>query len=80
MACGAGSATLAFGIPGIGEWWPILLVAFLFFGAQKLPGLARAMGSSITQFKKGLKEGQEELLDDGDDKEGSASEESEQGQ
>lgn len=43
-------------IPGWMEWWPILLLALLLFGSTKLPALARSMGSSITQFKKGLKE------------------------
>lgn len=45
---------LAFGMPGLGELWPILIVVLLLFGAKKLPELARAMGSSIHQFKKGL--------------------------
>ena len=43
-------------IPGITELWPILALVLIFFGARKLPGLARAMGSSVTQFKKGLKD------------------------
>lgn len=41
-------------LPGIGELWPILVVLLLLFGAKKLPELARAMGSSINMFKKGL--------------------------
>lgn len=31
-------------------------IVVLLFGATKLPQLARAAGSSITQFKRGLKE------------------------
>ncbi len=40
------------------ELWVLLAVVVIFFGAKKLPGLARAMGSSITQFKQGLAEEQ----------------------
>ena len=43
-------------IPGIAEMWPILVLVLVFSGAKKLPGLARAMGSSVTQFKKGLQD------------------------
>jgi len=47
--------TLAF-LPGHQELWLILLVVLLLFGGRKLPQLARSMGNSITQFKRGLKE------------------------
>lgn len=43
-------------IPSISELWPILLIVVVLFGAKKLPELARAMGSSVNQFKKGLSE------------------------
>jgi sec-independent protein translocase protein TatA len=43
-------------IPSIAELWPILLIVVVLFGAKKLPELARAMGSSVNQFKKGLSE------------------------
>ena len=31
-------------------------VLVLLFGARKLPELARSMGSSLTQFKKGMRD------------------------
>ena len=40
----------------------ILIVAFiivLLFGAKKLPELAKGLGSSIKQFKKGIDEDEE---------------------
>jgi sec-independent protein translocase protein TatA len=48
---------LGFGV-GIQELLIIFGIGLLLFGAKKLPELARAMGGSITQFKKGLKEGE----------------------
>lgn len=53
--------TLAFmpgGMPGIGEIGIIALILVLLFGASKLPQLARALGSSLTEFKKGRREGE----------------------
>lgn len=45
---------LAIGGLGWQELIIVLLIVLVLFGAHKLPGLARAMGASITQFKKGL--------------------------
>jgi len=49
---------------GLSELWPILLILVLLFGATKLPALARSMGSSISQFKKGLKDEEDPRLSD----------------
>ena len=49
---------IAFGIPGGWEWIVILAVVLLLFG-HRLPGMARNLGSGITQFKRGLKEGEQ---------------------
>lgn len=48
-------------MPSLSEMWPILAIVLLLFGGKKLPGLARSMGASIDQFKKGLKESQKEV-------------------
>ncbi len=50
-------------LPGPTELWVVALILVLLFGARKLPELARAAGSSISMFKRGLKEGTD--LEDG---------------
>ena len=35
----------------------ILLIVLLLFGAKKLPDLARSLGRSVGEFKKGKEEG-----------------------
>ncbi len=42
-------------IPGIWEVLILLLVVLLLFGSR-LPSLARSLGQSILEFKKGVKE------------------------
>ena len=44
-------------IIGTTEWLLIAFVVVLLFGARKLPELARSMGSSVNEFKKGMAEG-----------------------
>jgi sec-independent protein translocase protein TatA len=41
---------------GFGEIIVVLAIAVLFFGGKKLPELGSALGKSINNFKKGLKE------------------------
>lgn len=52
-------------IPGSTELLYVLLAILLLFGGKKLPELARAMGTSITQFRKGLKEEEPQSLEGG---------------
>ncbi len=47
---------IAFGLPGGWEWIAILLVVLVLFG-HRIPTMARSLGSGITEFKRGLKEG-----------------------
>jgi sec-independent protein translocase protein TatA len=47
-------------MPGPTEWIIIGVVILLLFGAKKLPEMARALGRSSNEFKKGLKEGADE--------------------
>lgn len=59
------SLPLAFGMPGGTEWLVILIVALLLFG-KRLPEVMRSLGRSVTEFKRGMNDLQEEIQKDGD--------------
>lgn len=40
----------------------VLLIVILLFGAKKIPELAKGMGSGIKNFKKAMKEDEEEEM------------------
>ncbi|MBW7908135.1 MAG: twin-arginine translocase TatA/TatE family subunit [Kiritimatiellae bacterium] len=46
----------------------ILIVLILLFGAKKIPDLARSLGRSLGEFKKGREEGAKEDSDTKSDK------------
>jgi sec-independent protein translocase protein TatA len=51
----------ALGIPHGSEWLIILVLAVLFFGADKLPKLAKGLGKSLGEFKKAKEDFEKEV-------------------
>ncbi len=51
------------GMPGWSEGLLVLLVILLLFGARRLPDLARSLGKSLSEFKKGKEEGAKSSVD-----------------
>ena len=50
-----------FGNLGTGEIILIVLVVLLLFGAKKIPELARGIGKGMSEFKKGIKDVENEI-------------------
>ena len=48
------------GMPSIPELLIILAIVVLLFGAKKIPDLAKGMGKGIKDFKKAIKDDEEE--------------------
>jgi len=46
-----------FGSLGMPELLIILFIVVLIFGANRLPSLAKGLGSSVKNFKEGMKDG-----------------------
>jgi sec-independent protein translocase protein TatA len=55
---------------GLGGWEIILILAvvLIFFGAKKLPELAKGLGSGLKEFKKATREVTDEIQNAADDK------------
>jgi sec-independent protein translocase protein TatA len=43
------------------DWLWIFLIVLVIFGGKKLPELARSIGRGLTQFKKGIREAEDEV-------------------
>ncbi len=52
-----------FGMPGGSEWLLIILFVIIFFGAKRIPELARSLGKGIREFKDATKGVQKEIED-----------------
>jgi sec-independent protein translocase protein TatA len=55
----------------IGPWQIGLIVAIvlLLFGGKKIPQLMRGLGSGVKEFKEGIKEGEDAVKPDKEEKE-----------
>ena len=57
------NSILLIGMPGGWEWIIIILVVLIFFGAKRIPELARGLGKGIREFKDATKEIKKDIED-----------------
>ena len=50
---------------GLPELLVVLVIVLLLFGAKRLPEIARGLGKSIQEFKKGVKDIERDVKDEG---------------
>jgi len=50
------------------EWIVVVFAILLLFGSKRIPDLARSLGSSIKEFKKGAREVTDEIQNAGEDR------------
>ncbi len=54
---------------GMGELLVILVIVLVFFGSKKIPDLAQGLGKGIREFKKAIKDVEEDIkVPNGNDK------------
>lgn len=49
---------------GIWELLVILLIVFLFFGAKRLPGIAKGVGESVREFRREIRNVKADIASD----------------
>lgn len=62
-------------MPSVPELLIILAIVVLLFGAKKIPDLAKGLGSGIKNFKKAVKDDEEDVAQNTTNKEDPASKE-----
>jgi sec-independent protein translocase protein TatA len=53
--------TIKMFMPGAQEWFLIIIVVLLLFGAKRIPEIARALGKATKEFKKAKDEMTDEI-------------------
>jgi sec-independent protein translocase protein TatA len=56
------------GLLGGWEWVVVIFAVLLLFGSKRIPDLARSLGASIKEFKKGAREVSDEIQNAGEEK------------